>query len=103
MQRHTGGPTGMAIAVRAPSGRRIWKAVRDELMLNLYPLPFSTLAPTIYHVYLHPEDFAAVEGVIPRVVSEIQRALTDEVEKVNGGLARSGRRVLARLLERDDF
>ena len=48
----------MATAVKAPSGRTIWKAVRDELMLNLYPLPFCTIAPAVYHVYLHPDDFA---------------------------------------------
>ena len=30
-------------AVKAPSGRDIWKAVREELALNLYALPFSTL------------------------------------------------------------
>ena len=73
----------MAAAVRAPSGRKIWKAVRDELMLNLYPLPFSTIAPTVYHVYLHPDDFDAIDGVAARVVGQIQQALTAEVEKVN--------------------
>ncbi len=92
----------MIDAVKAPSGRRIWKAVRDELMLNLYPLPFSTLAPTVYHVYLHPDDFNAVEHVVPRIVAQIERALTAEVEKVNRGLERSGRRLLYRLLERED-
>ena len=35
-------------------------------MLNLYPLPYSTLAPAVYHVYLHPEDFEAIEPVAPR-------------------------------------
>ncbi len=88
---------------KAPSGRQIWKGVRDELMLNLYPLPFSTLAPTIYHVYLHTDDFAVVEGVAPRIVSQIERALTAEVEKVNHGLDRSGRRVLTRLLDREEL
>ncbi len=92
----------MIDAVKAPSGRRIWKAVRDELMLNLYPLPFSTLAPTVYHVYLHPDDFAAVEPVVPRIVAQIEKALTAEVEKVNHGLDRSGRRLLNRLLEREE-
>lgn len=89
--------------VKAPSGRQIWKAVRDELMLNLYPLPYSTLAPTIYHVYLHTDDFEAIEGVAPRIVAQLQRALTSEVEKVNGRLEHSGRRVLTRLLERDQM
>jgi hypothetical protein len=92
----------MIDAVKAPSGRRIWKAVRDELMLNLYPLPFSTLAPTVYHVYLHPDDFSAIEHVVPRIVAQIEQALTAEVETVNRGLERSGRRLLNRLLERED-
>ena len=85
-------------AVKAPSGRRIWKAVRDELMLNLYPLPYSTIAPAVYHVYLHPEDFESIEPVAPRIVAQIQRALADEVQKLNRGLERSNRRVLSRLL-----
>ena len=93
----------MAAAVRAPSGRKIWKAVRDELMLNLYPLPFSTIAPTVYHVYLHPDDFDAIDGVAARVVGQIQQALTAEVEKVNEGLRRSTRRVLSRLLDREEL
>jgi len=93
----------MAAAVRAPSGRKIWKAVRDELMLNLYPLPFSTIAPTVYHVYLHPDDFDAIDGVAPRVVGQIQQALTAEVEKVNEGLRKSTRRVLSRLLDREEL
>jgi hypothetical protein len=93
----------MVTAVKAPSGRTIWKAVRDELMLNLYPLPFSTIAPAVYHVYLHPDDFTAIEGVSARVVSQIEQALTAEVEKVNRGLQRSTRRVFTRLMDRDDM
>ena len=93
----------MIDAVKAPSGRRIWKAVRDELTLNLYPLPFSTLAPSVYHVYLHPDDFGTVEPVVARIVAQIEKALTAEVEKLNRGLERSGRRLLSRLLEREDM
>jgi pSer/pThr/pTyr-binding forkhead associated (FHA) protein len=93
----------MVTAVKAPSGRTIWKAVRDELMLNLYPLPFSTIAPAVYHVYLHPDDFTAIEGVSARVVSQIEQALTAEVEKVNRGLQRSTRRVFTRLMDREDM
>jgi len=93
----------MPTTTRAPSGRQIWKAVRDELMLNLYPLPFSTLAPAVYHVYLHPDEFDAIEPIATRIAGEIQRALTTEVDRINRGMARSGRRVLARLLQRDDL
>lgn len=93
----------MPTTTRAPSGRQIWKAVRDELMLNLYPLPFSTIAPAVYHVYLHPDEFEAIEPITPRIAGEIQRALTTEVDRINRGMARSGRRVLTRLLQREDL
>src|SRR5206468_10043045 len=86
---------------RAPDGRQIWKAVRDELLLNLYALPFSSLAPTVYHIYLHPDDFEVVDNVSQRIVGQIERALTGEVERINRGLARSSRRVLSRFLKRE--
>jgi hypothetical protein len=86
---------------KAPSGRDVWKAVRDELSLNLYLLPYSTLAPRNYHVYLHPDDYAMVEGVVPRIVAQVQRALTAEVERMNRGLSRAGKRILGRLLDRE--
>jgi pSer/pThr/pTyr-binding forkhead associated (FHA) protein len=91
------------MTIKAPSGKHIWHAVRDELMLNLYPLPFSTLAPTVYHIYLHPDDFVAVEPIASRIVAEIEKALTTEVASLNDGMARQARRVLARLLKRDEL
>jgi hypothetical protein len=70
-------------ASRPPSGKVIWEAIKEELTNNLYPLPFSTLAPTLYHVYLHPDDYEAIEGVVPRIVGEIANALTKEVDRLN--------------------
>jgi FHA domain len=93
----------MAKPGKAPDGRHIWNAVRDELIQNLFPLPYSTLAPSVYHVYLHPDDFGVVEDVSQRIVTQVQRALTAEVEKMNRGLERSARRVLARFLEREQL
>ncbi len=93
----------MGTGVKAPSGRTIWKAVRDELMLNLYPLPFSTLAPAVYHIYLHPDDFEAIEPISGRIVAQIQQALTAEVETINRGLERPARRVFTRLLDREEL
>ena len=39
--------------------------MREELRLNLYPLPYTTLPPAIFHVYLHPADFDRIEGIVP--------------------------------------
>ncbi|WP_291986001.1 FHA domain-containing protein [Luteitalea sp.] len=86
---------------RMPSGRDIWKAVREELALNLYALPFSTLAPTVYHVYLHPEDFQAIEGIVGTVTDQIRQALTEEVARLNRDMGSRVKTIMARLLERE--
>lgn len=87
----------MAQAAKAPTGLSIWNAMREELRLNLYPLPYTTLPPTIFHVYLHPSDFDRIEGIVPRLVSELQQALSDEVRRINQGREKSGG-VLSRLI-----
>ena len=84
-------------ATKAPTGLSIWNAIREELRLNLYPLPYTTLPPAIFHVYLHPEDFDRIEGIVPRLVAELQQALGDEVRRINQGRERSGG-VLSRLI-----
>lgn len=91
----------MAGAVKVPSGITIWSAMRDELMMNMYQLPFTTLPPTIFHVYLHPADYERIEGIVPRITSELQKALTEEVRKINEGRARPAG-MLARLIEQEE-
>src|ERR671912_508749 len=88
---------------KPPSGRDIWMAVREELRLNLYELPYSTLCPTVYHVYVHPEDFRTNEGIVPRLVAELHQALSADVERLNRRVTGTGRRALGRLLQRDQM
>jgi FHA domain len=87
----------MTQTAKAPTGLSIWNAVRQELTLNLYPLPYTTLPPTIFYVYLHPTDYDRIEGIVPRLVAELQQALSDEVRKINQGRAKTGG-VLSRLI-----
>jgi FHA domain-containing protein len=89
----------MAQAAKAPTGLSIWNAMRQELLLNLYPLPYTTLPPAIFYVYLHPRDFDRIEGIVPRLVAELQQALSDEVRKINQGREKSNG-VLSRLIAR---
>ncbi len=91
----------MAPATKTPTGLSIWNAMREELMLNLYPLPYTTLPPTVFYVYLHPADFDRIEGIVPRLVAELQQALSDEVKKINQGQEKSGG-LLSRLIARED-
>jgi hypothetical protein len=91
----------MRDTVRAPSGVMIWNALREELLMNLYQLPYTTLPPAIFHVYLHPADFDRIEGIVPRLIAELHKALTDEVSRINQGRARSGG-VLSRLIAQEE-
>src|SRR5450432_4889664 len=55
---------------------------------GLEPLHYSTLAPAIFHVYLHPDDMERLRGILPKIVEEARRALNAELETLNrGGLA----------------
>jgi len=51
---------------------------------GLEPLHYSTLAPAVYHVYLHPDDMERLRAIVPRIVEEARRALDAEVEALNG-------------------
>lgn len=57
----------------------IVRAMRD----NLEPLVFSTVTPSRFYVYLHPDDHKRLEGIFPLVVDEARKALTDEVGRLN--------------------
>jgi FHA domain len=63
--------------------RDLIEAVVDNMRKNLEPLKYSTLAPSRFTVYLHPNEFARLEGIIPVLESETVRALADELLKLN--------------------
>ncbi len=60
----------------------ILEIVRN-MKAGLEPLHYSTLAPAIYHVYLHPDDMERLRGIVPRIIDEARRALDAEVEHLN--------------------
>jgi len=50
---------------------------------NLEPLKYSTLAPSRFTVYVHPTEYARLEGIIPILEGQTARALADELHKLN--------------------
>ncbi|HET7221088.1 MAG TPA: FHA domain-containing protein [Vicinamibacterales bacterium] len=71
-----------AAAVRRPA-RDIIEAVVDNMRKNLEPLKYSTLAPSRYTVYLHADEFARLEGIVPVLQEQTTRALAEELRKLN--------------------
>jgi hypothetical protein len=70
--------------VQAPAtGRDIIQEIVRNLREGLEPLQYSILPPTVYRVYLHPDDLARLRGILPRITDEARRALDNEVESLN--------------------
>jgi hypothetical protein len=84
--------------VRRPA-REVISAVLANMRRNLEPLKYSTLAPSRYLVYLHPTEYARLEGIVPILQEETMRALAEELEALNRRSALS--RYAARVLRRD--
>jgi pSer/pThr/pTyr-binding forkhead associated (FHA) protein len=63
--------------------RDLIDAVLENMRRNLEPLKYSTLAPSRYLVYLHPSEFARLEGILPLLRNETARALGEELERLN--------------------
>jgi len=65
------------------TAREIILEIVRNMCEGLEPLHYSTLAPSIFHVYLHPEDMERLRGILPRILEEARRALDAEVEELN--------------------
>jgi len=65
------------------TAREIILEIVRNMREGLEPLHYSTLAPAIYHVYLHADDMDRLRGIIPRIVEESSRALDAELEELN--------------------
>jgi len=76
-------------AATSATAREIILEIVRNMREGLEPLHYSTLAPAIYHVYLHPDDMERLRGIVPRIVDEARRALDAEMESLNrSGLAK---------------
>lgn len=63
--------------------RDIVDAVVRNMRENLEELPYSRLAPSSYVVYLHPNEFARLEGIVSILQDQTCRALSDEIGKLS--------------------
>src|SRR5215510_7105219 len=63
--------------------RDVIQAVLENMQKNLEPLKYSTLVPSRYHVYLHPAEYARLEGIIVILQEQTIRALSEEVSAMN--------------------
>jgi hypothetical protein len=65
------------------AARDVIEAVLENMRRNLEPLKYSTLVPNRYVVYLHPQEFGRLEGILPVLQQQTVRALGEELAKLN--------------------
>ena len=70
-------------AADRPSGRTIILELVKEMEERLYPLLYRVLPPSVYHVYLHPDDYRDVEAIAPILAADATRGLTERVGLLN--------------------
>jgi FHA domain len=80
---------------RRPGGDLI-EAVVENMRRNLEPLKYTVLVPSRFVVYLHADEYARFEGILPLLRDETVRALDEEIQKLN--TPPMGRRMLDRVL-----
>ena len=91
----------MTQTAKAPTGVSIWNAMREELTLNLYPLPYTTLPPSVFYVYLHPADFDRIEGIVRESVRPMEKIDGIKILHVDGvmGAANGNRNVTDEVID----
>ncbi len=70
-------------AAHPATAREIIAEIVRNMREGLEPLHFSTLAPGVFDVYLHPNDFERLGGIVPRIIQEARQALDGELESLN--------------------
>jgi FHA domain len=70
-------------AAHPATARDIILEIVRNMREGLEPLHYSTLPPSIFHVYLHSGDMERLRGILPRIMDEARRALDAELETLN--------------------
>lgn len=84
---------------RKATGRDIIKYIGQTMERGLEPLMTRTLAPSLYQVYLHPEDHDRLRNVFPEIEKEARAYLDRELKRLNRESIPPGER-LRRFLRR---
>ncbi len=72
-------------AERLLSARDVILEVVNNMREGIEPLLYASLAPGVYEVYLHPDDYERLMPIATRVAAEARRALDEEVARLNRG------------------
>ena len=78
------------------TGRDIILAIADNMRESLEPLVTETIAPSLYQVYLHADDFDHLRTLFGKIETEARKLLDGELERMNKGAVPALQRLLRR-------
>jgi len=78
------------------TGRDIILAIADNMRASLEPLVTETIAPSLYQVYLHAEDYDHLRTLFSKIEAEARKLLDGELERMNKGAVPPLQRLLRR-------
>jgi FHA domain len=76
------------------TGRDIVLAIGENMRQSLEPLVTKTIAPSLYQVYLHADDYDRLRSLFGELEEEAKRLLDGELERLNRGSAPAFPRIL---------
>jgi hypothetical protein len=65
------------------SGQMIINELIRNMELGQFEMGYSVLLPCVFSLYLHPDDYARLEGVFDLIVEDAKRALCARVAQLN--------------------
>jgi FHA domain len=73
--------------MKTAAGNLSGQAIIDELIRNMelgqFEMGYSVLLPCVFSLYLHPEDYARLEGVFDLIIEDAKRVLCKRVAQLN--------------------
>lgn len=89
-------PKGKAIAEGKITGRIIIDQLIRNMELGQFEMGYSTLLPCIFSLYLHPDDYTRLTGVLDLIKEDAKRALAARMQQLNAkplglGVIRTGK------------
>jgi FHA domain-containing protein len=79
------------------TARDVIVAVAENMRSSLEPLVTKTLAPSLYQVYLHSDDYERLRTIFGEIEAEVKALLDRELKRLNRGASPVVGRLLAPL------
>lgn len=67
------------------TGRDVIVAIGENMRQSLEPLVTKTIAPSLYQIYLHPDDYDHLRTLFGELETEAKALLDGELERMNRG------------------